>query len=62
MMKCVMCKREFDSSDIEDYKRVDRGDGVMYGSVSYVSRPVCPHCGHNNSAAVYIKGGKSYGI
>ena len=61
-MNCKRCGMEFDGSDISSYKQVDRGDGVMYGSVSYVLCPVCPHCGFNNSVNVYMKGGKSNGI
>lgn len=55
MTKCKKCGREFDCTDTYIGKKMDRGDGVMYGSVHYSFCPVCPYCGHDNSSRVYIR-------
>jgi len=54
-MKCKFCKKEFEAVEVHHGKSYDRGDGVMYGSSSYSHKPICPHCGHNNSPKVYLK-------
>ena len=51
-MNCVKCGKEFDDVKVERSEPYDRGDGVMYGATSYSTNPVCPHCGHNNSASM----------
>ncbi len=51
-MKCRRCGKEFTGLVIERLDDYDRGDGVMYGSVSYSNRPICPFCGHDNSMVI----------
>ena len=53
MMKCKKCGKEFEGCIIKHSKPYDRGDGVMYGTSSYTSAPICPHCGHDNSPDIY---------
>jgi len=53
-MRCKQCGKEFQDVEIKSDKPTDRGDGVMYNSVSYNSKPVCPNCGHDNSPRVYL--------
>lgn len=55
-MKCKRCGKEFDGSSVEHSESYDRGDGVMYGTSSYSSNPICPYCGFNNSLKIYMKG------
>ena len=57
MMKCKRCGKDFGYIRIEDHEWRDRGDGVMYGTASYSSHPICPHCGCDNSPKVYMKEG-----
>ena len=59
-MKCKRCGKDFDNTNIEESAKRDRGDGVMYGSSSYSSRPICPHCGCDNSVKVYMTGRGKY--
>ena len=48
-MKCECCGKEFEAVKVEHGKSYDRGDGVMYGTSSYASTPICPYCGHDHS-------------
>ena len=48
-MKCKRCGKEFEAVEVKHSKDHDRGDGVMYGSSSWASTPICPHCGHDHS-------------
>ena len=54
-MKCKRCGKEFPGSIIHRQKDYDRGDGVMYGRVSYINAPICPFCGHNNTVVVRMR-------
>ena len=54
-MKCEMCGKDFDAAEVEHSKEYDRGDGVMYGNSSYTYKPICPHCGYDNSPKMILK-------
>lgn len=60
-MKCKRCGKEFEGCSTEHSERHDRGDGVMYGTASYSSSPVCPYCGYDNSPKIYMVGRGKYG-
>lgn len=53
-MKCKRCGEEFGSSTETVSKPYNRGDGVVYGRVSYVGRPVCPYCRFDNSLKTFM--------
>lgn len=53
-MKCKHCGKEFEAVESEHSKDWDRGDGVMYGRSSWSYKPICPHCGHDNSSKLLL--------
>ena len=54
-MICERCKKEFNNIATTKSEPYDRGDGVMYGTASWTSNNVCPHCGHDNTPKTYMK-------